>query len=81
MNCHIDEPNEIFGVQREFIEKFVCSIEDAVPESIKQEKKKNKGIVYLPGEKLLIELNKQKKKATGKLDIKRVRASLMRIRV
>lgn len=60
------------------------SLQDHVPESIKEEKKKDGGIEYLPGERLLIKLGKQRKKdkASGtrsSLDIDRVAKSLSRV--
>ena len=58
MQCHTDESNGFFNCRSSFIP--VCTLDDAVPESVKIEKKKNKGITYLPGEKLLIQLAKAK---------------------
>ena len=59
------------------------SLQDNVPESVKEEKKKDNGIEYLPGERLLIKLAKQRKKEKGNkrvtLDIDRVSKSLSRI--
>ena len=38
------------------------SLQDHVPQSVKEEKKKDDGVEYLPGERLLIKLGKQRKK-------------------
>lgn len=60
-------------------------LEDVEPEEFKQEKKKNKGITYLPGEKLLIKLGKEKEKErkkkqkTPQPDVERITKSLKRI--
>ena len=59
-----------------------CPLDDNVPEIVKAERKKNNGINYLPGEKLLIQLSKQRKKqkkTKSTLDVERVTASLGRI--
>ena len=53
------------------------SLQNHVPESVKQEKKKSGGIEYLPGEKLLIKLAKHRKKE--KIDIDRVTQSMSRV--
>ena len=60
------------------------SLQDNVPESVKEERKKDNGIEYLPGERLLIKLAKQRKKEKVKtpkprLDVDRVSKSLARI--
>jgi hypothetical protein len=62
------------------------SLQDHVPESVKEEKKKDGGIEYLPGERLLIKLAKQRKKekkgsgsGCAKLDVDRVAESLSRV--
>ena len=51
------------------------SLQDHTPESVKEEKKKDGGVVYLPGERLLIKMGKQKQK----LDVKRISKSLSRV--
>lgn len=85
--CHQDnplEPSNFFGCTSFFmpVEEEVCPLNDNVPESVKNMEKKNNGIHFLPGEKLLIQLNtlksKQKKKPS-ELDIDRVAASLGKI--
>jgi hypothetical protein len=64
------------------------SLQDHVPEAVKEEKKKDGGIEYLPGERLLIKLGKQRKKEKGsgfasnrksRLDVDRVSESLSRV--
>ena len=54
------------------------SLQDHVPESVKEEKKKDGGVEYLPGERLLIKLGKQRKKKKT-LDVDRVSKSLSRV--
>ena len=51
------------------------SLQDHIPE----EKKKDGGIEYLPGERLLIKIGKQRKKATPKVDVERINKSLSRV--
>ena len=82
--CHQDEGNGFFSCNSYFmpVQEEVCPLEDNVPETIKAEQKKNNGINYLPGEKLLIQLSKQRKKqkkTQSNLDVERVTASLGRI--
>ena len=60
------------------------SLQDHIPESVKEEKTKDGNIEYLPGERLLIKLAKQRKKKKGsssgaKLDVDRVAKSLSRV--
>jgi hypothetical protein len=81
--CHGDpiERQNIFTCRSSFT-PFVApveqiSLQDHVPESVKQEKKKSGGIEYLPGERLLIKLAKQRKKE--KIDIDRVTQSMSRV--
>jgi len=80
--CHQDEGSGFFTASSYFnpIEE-VCPLADSIPETIKAMKKKNNGINYLPGEKLLIQLSKQRKKQKKQstLDVERVTASLGRI--
>jgi hypothetical protein len=62
----------------------IISLQDHVPQSVKEEKKKDGDIEYLPGERLLIKLAKQRKKEKGKtpkprLDVDRVAKSLSRV--
>jgi hypothetical protein len=54
------------------------SLQDHIPESVKEEKKKDGGVEYLPGERLLIKIGKQRKKAP-KLDVDRLSKSLSRV--
>ena len=84
--CHQDEGNGFFSASSYFntvVEPEICPLEDNVPEAVKIERKKNNGINYLPGEKLLIQLSKQRKKQNLKkqsnLDVERVTSSLGRI--
>ena len=88
MQCHQDEGDGFFNCNSQFIpfQEEICPLDDPTPEAIKIEKKKNKGINYLPGERLLIKLNKfekRKKKNNGRkvnnLDVERVASSLGRI--
>ena len=55
------------------------SLQDHVPQSVKEERKKDGGIEYLPGERLLIKLGKQRKKKKQSLDVDRVAESLSRV--
>jgi hypothetical protein len=83
--CH-QEVDNIFTCRSSFT-PFVppveqISLQDHVPESVKEEKKKDNGIVYLPGERLLIKLGKQQRKLRKKkpdLDVDRVSQSLARV--
>ena len=76
--CH-PEPENNFTCRSSFtpyvspVEQI--SLQDHVPESVKQEKKKDGEVVYLPGERLLIKMGKQKQK----LDVKRISKSLSRV--
>jgi hypothetical protein len=85
MQCHNQTSNGFFGCTSYFmpVQEEVCPLEDSTPETIKLQEKKNNGINYLPGEKLLIQLSKQRKKQNLKkqsnLDVERVTASLGRI--
>ena len=85
MQCHDQNSNGFFSASSYFntIEPEICPLEDNVPETIKAQRKKNNGINYLPGEKLLIQLSKQRKKQNLKkqsnLDVERVTSSLGRI--
>ena len=51
---------------------------DPEPAEYKAMKKRDGGIEYLPGERLLIELGKQKKKKK-KIDVKKITESLGRV--
>ena len=81
------EKDNIFTCRSSFTpyvpKREIISLQDHVPESVKEEKKKDNGIEYLPGERLLIKLAKQRKKEKGNkrvtLDIDRVSKSLARI--
>ena len=79
--CHQDEGSGFFTASSYFNPIEVCPLADSIPETIKAMKKKNNGINYLPGEKLLIQLSKQRKKQKKQstLDVERVTASLGRI--
>jgi hypothetical protein len=55
------------------------SLQDHIPESVKEEKKKDKGIEYLPGERLLIKIGKQRNKASKAVDVDRISKSLSRV--
>jgi hypothetical protein len=82
--CHLDEGSGFFSASSYFnpLDTEICPLEDTIPEAVKIERKKNNGITYLPGEKLLIKLSKQRKKqkkTKSNLDVERVTASLGRI--
>jgi len=81
MQCHNQNSNGFFSASSYFNPVEECPLDDNVPETIKIEQKKNNGINYLPGEKLLIQLSKQRKKQKKQstLDVERVTASLGRI--
>ena len=81
MLCHQDENVGCFDASSYFKQVEVCPLEDNIPEAVKLEKKKDNGVTYLPGERLLIQLNKQrkKKKKNNNIDVARVTASLGRI--
>jgi hypothetical protein len=51
------------------------SMQDNVPEAVKEAKKKDGGIEYLPGERLLIQIGKRK----PKVDVDRISKSLARV--
>ena len=84
-----DNENDIFTCKSSFtkyvppIEKL--SIQDNVPEIEKLERKKNNNVKYLPGERLLLQLEKDKQKHKKKqdpktnLNVKKVQESLNRI--
>jgi hypothetical protein len=89
--CQRDEDN-LFTCRSSFtpyvppVEKI--SIQDHIPQIVKDERKKDKGFEYLPGQRLLIELNKKAKKAKKKkgdrmkpedIDVERVSKSLGRV--
>jgi hypothetical protein len=82
--CHLDEGSGFFSASSYFnpVEPEICPLDDPTPEFVKIERKKNNGITYLPGEKLLLQLSKQRKKqkkTQSNLDVERVTASLGRI--
>ena len=84
MQCHNQNSNGFFGCTSYFtpvVEPEICPLADPIPEAVKIQRKKNNGINYLPGEKLLIQLSKQrnKQKKQSTLDVERVTASLGRI--
>jgi hypothetical protein len=76
--CH-PEPDNAFTCQSSFTpyvppeEKI--SMQDHIPEAVKEAKKKDGGITYLPGERLLIQIGKQK----PKVDVDRISKSLSRV--
>jgi hypothetical protein len=74
MQCHTEESNGFFNCQSYF-QQEICPLADPVPESVKIQKKNE----YLPGEKLLIKLNKEKRKKKDNIDIARITESLKRI--
>ena len=88
-NCHQDDLHSVFTCKSSFtkyvppIEKL--SIQDNVPEIEKIERKKNNNVKFLPGERLLINLEKDKQKHKKKqdpktnLNVKKVQESLNRI--
>ena len=45
------------------------SLQDHIPQSVKEERKKDDGIEYLPGERLLIKLGKQREKKKKQLGV------------
>ena len=73
MQCHNSDFNGFFSCNSYFmpVEEEVCPLEDNIPEAVKIEKKKDNGITCLPGERLLIQLSKQRKKnqKINKLDV------------
>ena len=83
MQCHQDEGSGFFTASSYFNPVEECPLDDNVPEAVKIHKKKYNDIHYLPGEKLLIQLSKQRKKQNLKkqsnLDVERVTASRGRI--
>jgi hypothetical protein len=93
-NCHQDDLNNVFTCKSSFrpyippIEKL--SIQDHIPQIEKIERKKINNVHYLPGERLLLQLEKEKQKHKKKkdpdrtglrdpLDIKKVQESLSRV--
>ena len=58
----------------------MVSLQDHIPDIVREERKKNNDIEYLPGEKLLIKLNKEKRKNKKKqghnIDIDRIQKRL-----
>ena len=67
-----DNENDIFTCKSSFtkyvppIEKL--SIQDHIPQIEKLERKKNNNVKYLPGERLLLQLEKEKQKHKKKKD-------------
>jgi hypothetical protein len=80
--CHGDQENSIFTCRSSFTPYVPpeerISLQDHIPDSIKEEKKKSDGIVYLPGERLLIQLAKQRRKK-DKIDMNRITQSMSRV--
>lgn len=79
MNTHSYDPTSVFCCRSSFTPKPVITLLDPIPESVKEERKKDKGFVYLPGERLLLSLSKQKPKAKIPLDVDRLSESLNRV--
>ena len=82
--CHHEtEEQSLFTCRSSFTPHVppqeLISLQDHVPESVKEEKKKDGGVEYLPGERLLIKLGKQRKKKPKTLDVDRVTRSLSRV--
>ena len=73
MQCHVEQSNGFFNC-KSYFQPEICPISDPVPEDVKIQKK----VKYLPGEKLLIKLNKVKKKKDN-IDIERITKSLNRV--
>jgi hypothetical protein len=85
MNCHLDNETNPFLSHSYFTpfkpEPEICPLNDVVPEIVKLSKSNNE-VTYLPGEKLLIGLGKQRKKKKEKknnIDIDRLTESLSRV--
>jgi hypothetical protein len=83
-HIHQDNVNDIFTCRSSFT-PFVpppamVSLQDHIPDIVREERKKNNDIEYLPGEKLLIKLNKEKRKNKKKqghnIDIDRIQKRL-----
>ena len=84
--CHAsDEKSNIFTCKSSFTHyvppQEKISLQDHIPDSVKEERKKDGDVVYLPGERLLIKLAKQRNKGRKKnnFDVDRVAASLSRV--
>jgi hypothetical protein len=75
MFCHSQDVQSIFSCQTKFTPKPVITLLPIV------EPKKNKEIEYLPGEKLLLSLGKQKKPkvSKGNIDLDRITKSMSRV--
>ena len=74
-----EEVSNFFSAYSSFKSPEPEGLEDVEPEEYKEEKRKSKGIEYLPGEKLLIKLGKQKKKKKCKPDVEKISESLTRV--
>jgi hypothetical protein len=79
MNTHSTDSNSVFCCRSNFTPRQIISLNDPIPEIVKEERKKNKGIVYLPGEKLLLSLAKSKREPKMELDVDRISQSLSRV--
>jgi hypothetical protein len=86
-HIHQDNVHDIFTCRSSFT-PFVpppamVSLQDHIPDIVREERKKNNDIEYLPGEKLLIKLNKEKRKNKKKqghnIDVDRIQESLNRV--
>lgn len=82
MNIHQDDQvSAFFNCHSQFTpyrEPEPEGLADVEPEIYKQERKKAKGIQYLPGEKLLIKLAKENKKKNAKAKKKVVERKVLR---
>ena len=79
MNTHSHDPISVFCCRSNFTPKHVISLSDAIPEIVKVERKKDKGVIYLPGERLLLSLAKKPRTKTPPLDVDRLSESLSRV--
>jgi hypothetical protein len=89
--CQDNDTNSIFRCRSSFTPyspapKEKLSMDDHIPESVKKERKKKGEVEYLPGERLLIKLGKQREKekknntASNKsVDVDRITESLSRV--
>jgi hypothetical protein len=71
MFCHKKEEESLFVCKSSFIHRQ--EEEEVIPET------KSKQPKYLPGEKLLIKLGKERKKQKKKVDVDKISRSLSRV--
>ena len=69
-----------------YVPEEKLSMDDHIPESVKEERKKKGQVEYLPGERLLIKLGKQREKeknsnavSNKSIDVDRITQSLSRV--